>query len=484
MNAYIRSTLVASLALLAAPTVIADIPPRPEQLVFAPLKFEPPSAKEFRRTLPNGVPVYMGAERGVPARHDHLQLQGRRLSRSAQPPGSHRSPRRSCAAPARPQSSPLTSTSSSTSLRPAPRSRAAAVSCTASLNCLKSNLDDSFKLFMDMLRNPGFDEERVERAEGNSLEDLKQRNDSGDTIMDPRVGPPHLRPGSLRGAGDDTGIARAITAATCALDAPAHLPSGNLIISVTGDFEPSAMMARLEKGARGLAEGRDLRRSAGTDGGAQARRLSRAEGHPQGKVYLGLRSLKRDDPDYLAVMVMNDILGGGGFTSRIMQSVRSNEGLAYSAGSSVEPNVWYPGEFRALFQSKNPTVALAIKLINDELDRIRREPVSKAELETTQKSFVETFPQNFSSKDSMLRIFVTDEMTIGPRLLADVPRQGERRSRRGRAARRAEVLGSVEDGDPRRRRLEPDLLGQRAGEHEGLLQGKRGALTAARSVDA
>ena len=51
----------------------------------------------------------------------------------------------------------------------------------------------------------------------------------------------------------------------------------------------------------------------------------------QGRVAMMLPGIKRDNPDYFPIIVMNDILGGGGFTSRIMNRVRSDEGLAYSA---------------------------------------------------------------------------------------------------------------------------------------------------------
>jgi zinc protease len=97
-----------------------------------------------------------------------------------------------------------------------------------------------------------------------------------------------------------------------------------------------------------------------------------------------------------------------------MQSVRSNEGLAYSAGSRLEPNPWYAGMFQASFQSKSPTVVRAIKLIDDEFRRIRSEPVGEAELATSKASFIETFPGNFASKDQMLQIFVGDEWTGRP----------------------------------------------------------------------
>ena len=105
---------------------------------------------------------------------------------------------------------------------------------------------------------------------------------------------------------------------------------------------------------------------------------------------------------------MNEILGGGGFTSRIMKTVRSDEGLAYSASSSLDPGVYYPGEFRAGFQSKSATVALAIKLIENEFRKMRDTPVSAEELEVAKQSFIETFPRSFESKPAMLKIFVGD----------------------------------------------------------------------------
>ena len=55
----------------------------------------------------------------------------------------------------------------------------------------------------------------------------------------------------------------------------------------------------------------------------------------QGRVSIGLPSVRRDDPDIYALEVMNEILGGSGFTSRITKTVRSDEGLAYSAGSGL-----------------------------------------------------------------------------------------------------------------------------------------------------
>jgi zinc protease len=131
----------------------------------------------------------------------------------------------------------------------------------------------------------------------------------------------------------------------------------------------------------------------------------------QGRVSIGLPSVRRGDPDAYALEVMNEILGGSGFTSRITKTVRSDEGLAYSAGSGLRFGIYYPGEFRAEFQSKSRSVTYAAQLVLGEIERMRREPVSREELDTIEKSLIESFPSTFGSKGQTVAIFAADEYT-------------------------------------------------------------------------
>jgi zinc protease len=131
----------------------------------------------------------------------------------------------------------------------------------------------------------------------------------------------------------------------------------------------------------------------------------------QGRVSIGLPTVKRDHPDVYALEVMNEILGGSGFTARITKTVRSDEGLAYSAGSGLSPGVWYPGRFRAAFQSKSRSVPYATSLVLGEIRKIREGGVTAEELETIKNSLVQTFPSSFASKAQSMAVFASDEYT-------------------------------------------------------------------------
>lgn len=413
-------TMLAAGGLLLAAAAPADaapagtIPPRPEKLTFAPLSFTPPSAKDFRQTLKDGVPVYMAPSKEFPLVTVTLTFRG----------GDYLDPADATALAS--MTGAMMRAGGTATMKPAELDeqldflasrvgvRVGSTSATASLNCLAKNFDESFRLFMDVVRTPGFDQERLDIQKGEALEGLKQRNDSADSILN--------REWARLLYGADHFEAREPTKASIDAINQDRLREmhkrifhpGNVIVAVSGDFDPVQMKATLEKAFDGWTKGETV-----PPPPAPTATLTPGVYHvpkdiPQGKVFIGLRGITRDDPDYFPMLVMNDILGGGGFTSRIMQSVRSNEGLAYSAGSKLDANPYYPGEFRALFQSKNPTVALAIKLIDGELNRIRQEPVTQEELDTSRNSFVETFPQNFASKDAMLGIFVGDELTHRP----------------------------------------------------------------------
>ena len=111
---------------------------------------------------------------------------------------------------------------------------------------------------------------------------------------------------------------------------------------------------------------------------------------------------------------MNFILGGGSFTSRITTKVRSDEGLSYNQGSRFTYRWGLPGTFSGYVQTKSSTVGYAISLILAEFDRIRKAPVSDAEMETALNYYLESFADNFQSAQATMTSFANLEMTGKP----------------------------------------------------------------------
>lgn len=414
MRAVRRLLPVVGAVLLAAP-VFAQIPASPADLHYPPLDFQPPQAESFRHELlVMGVPVYMAPSKEIPLVNIDFTFKG----------GSYLE---------KPEQAGLGSMLGAMMRRGGTESvspddfdeqldfLAADVSAFvgnessgASLNCLEANFDEAFALFVDMLRHPGFDKERLRVHKDEVIERFKQRNDNPMSVAQPEM--------RRLLYGPDSYLSREATAKSIDAVSPESMRAlhdkifqpGNLIIAVTGDFDVADMLRRLE-GALGdwpgsprvpdpPAPANDVKP------GLYHARTSQAD-LPQGTALLLQRSVQRDDPDAIALQVMNDILGGGGFTSRITNSVRSDEGLAYTAVSFLNPLTYFPGVFGAFFQSKNDKVALAAKLSLEEIERIREEPVTPEELERTKNSFIEQFPQAFASKEQMLSTFVNDELT-------------------------------------------------------------------------
>jgi zinc protease len=108
----------------------------------------------------------------------------------------------------------------------------------------------------------------------------------------------------------------------------------------------------------------------------------------------------RDNPDFYALTVMNFILGGGGFTSRLVESVRVEGGLAYSVGSFFTANK-FPGTFQVSLQTKTPSLLDALKRVCRELERIRNEPVSEDELQGAKLYLTGSFPLRLDSNSKV-----------------------------------------------------------------------------------
>lgn len=393
----------------------APIPARPEQLSFPPLTFELPPAEGYRHELSNGIPVYIAEDHTLPLVDVAITL---RLSSHVEP-----------------DDKTGLAAATGTLLRRGGTARLSAeefdeqvellaadinsfggsTRSAASVDCITPALDRCLDLFFEMLKTPGFDADRLEIEKGNFLETMKQRNDDAQDIL--------TREWGFLLYGEDFFAEKPVTADDLGAIGrddliafhKAYWRPEHMVVAVSGDVDPEKILARLEKELGdwpGDVEVPAPWPPPKPDHQPEPGLYHVEKDIPQGKVFIGHLGLEWEDwnnPDAAPLRVMTEILGSGGFTSRITKRVRSDEGLAYSAGSVFTIDPFWPGQFRVFFQSKNPTVALAAKIALEEIRRIQDEPVSAEELQLAKQGLIESFPRRFESPSRIVGTYAEDE---------------------------------------------------------------------------
>ncbi len=396
-----------------------SIAAHPSDLVYGELDFQVPQASDYRHVLSNGVVVYVAEDHALPLVNLGITV---RVGSFLDPDGK----------------TGLASMTGRMIRRGGTLERSAEEfdeevdflaadmgtfsgtdSGGANLNCIRQVLDESLALFFEMLRTPGFDAERLQVEKEGLIERMKQRNDNPAGISAREwdwllYGREHYS-SRVSTLADVEGLG----ASDLARFHASYWHPANMSIAVSGAVSAEEILAKLEQHFAGWPASQTSVSWPPPLPTHQPRSgVYRIEKDiPQGRVVLGHMGLQRtdwEDPDAFALQVMNDILGGGGFTSRLVKRIRSDEGLAYSAGSGFGIDPFLPGAFSVQYQSKSPTVAFAAKIALEEIERIRQKPVSEEELEISKNSFIDAFPRSFEAASSIAATFVQDDYVGRP----------------------------------------------------------------------
>jgi predicted Zn-dependent peptidase len=391
------------------------IPARPSDLQFKPLVFDPPKPARYRHELPNGAVAYLVEDHQLPLVRVSAIIRG----------GGYLTPRDKWGLAQMTGSQMRAGGTTSISARDLDEELAflasevgtsfGDTSGSAGMTCLKTNLARSLELLFDVMKNPGFDEQRFQLAVAQSLQAMERRNDDTGGIC--------TREYSRLLRGDDhfstwqttKPSLEAITIDGMREFHQTYMHPSSLIFSVSGDFDTKDMVDRLSEAVS--AEWPAKTKPSIPPVPAPSHQpvpgvymVQKSDVNPS-QIQMGHIGIERANPDHLAVSVMNYILGGGGFISRITQRVRSDEGLAYSAGSSFSAGLYYPGTFTAGFQSQNSRCAQATGIVLEEVRRMREEKVSSEELDVAKNYVIEIFPRFFATAAQIAGTFANDEFT-------------------------------------------------------------------------
>jgi len=442
--------LIASHSLLAqsAPTrpaaqsAPAAKGPRPDQFKYPPLEFKPPKAAEFRTVLANGLVVYIAEDHQIPWFEASLlspvisggggAMGGR--GRGAEPGGqwqaggagggggrSFLEPLDKLGVEALTGSlvrSGGTATMTADQINERMDFLAGTVSATA-LSLHIRHVDEGLAIWLDLLTNPAFPEDRLQREKQAMMPGIRNRNRNISTVAGRTFRRLVYGDASPIVAEASEATIGAITRDDLVAWHRRYWGASNAILVVSGDFKKAEMLQKLEAT---FGKWRNAEKAAPpwpkpeqtTKAGVY---MVQPQGVTpnQGIIQIGHMGVTLDHPDAAALDLMNYTLGGGSFSSRITKIVRTDNGLAYTANSSVQSQIHYPGVIQAFCQTKNETVVFAAQLMLNEIERMRAGDVSEQDLAFAKAARMSAFPAMFSDVAGNLRNFASLEIEGRPR---------------------------------------------------------------------
>lgn len=394
----------------------ADIPKHPKELKYAAFDYQPPRREKYRHVLSNGTVAYLVEDHDLPLINVSIFI---RTGSYLEPAGKEGLASLTASQLRGGGTAAMTAEEFDEAIDFLAADIASDTGETiggANLNCLSKDVDRALGLFVGMLKNPGFQANRLAIAKNQALQQMERRNDSTD-VIEGREWNRLLRGVDHFSAKQPTKDSiESITRDDLLAFHSRHYHPDAFVFAVAGDFNTTEMIAKLETSLRGWESSKATlpRVPKPTHVPVAGIYTVNKTGVDQGRVSIGHLGSMRDNPDSYALSIMNDILGGGGFTSRITSRVRSDEGLAYEATSSYGFGVDYPSYFRTTFQSKSNSTVQAIEIVVEEINRIRAAKVSDEELLTAKNSAIETLPTSFSNATQTSMLFALDEYTRRP----------------------------------------------------------------------
>jgi zinc protease len=385
------------------------IPSHPSRLSYQPLAWNIPAGKPYRRTLSNGLKAYIVPDKTLPL----IEIVGYIHAGTLSDPQGKEGLGSLAFQLMR---------TGGTSQYPADSldelcerlAISISVSLTQSQGIFKASFlseyaDTALHILEQVLFHPLFEQQRFEQERAIKIDQIGHRFDDPGPILGAAYNAA-MYPGEKNSRlSTENGLASITRQDLVDLHRNA-LKTDNITIGISGCFDTTVMIRRLEAIFPKPANIDSAAASfPGVSIAPQVKCLVIQKPISQSYVRLGLPLFKRPHPDYYAVSVLNLILGGNSFTSRLSTTVRSDEGLTYSIHSEAESNYTFPGTMYVSFFTKQESTNRAIALCIREMKKLVAQGITDEELSSAKKILVDALPSMFRSADDIAETYAWNE---------------------------------------------------------------------------
>ena len=281
---------------------------------------------------------------------------------------------------------------------------------TASARVLKKDADTGFTLLADVLQHPAFHKQEFERIRNQILGEMASDNDDPGHVAMKAFNQMvfHGHPYRWPLQGTEESLAKITVTDVFGFYGREYVPS-QVILTIVGDVTVDQATALVQTHFGGWKKASAPVRTTKKAAPIEKKSVQLIEKDlTQSNIVLGHGGISRNNPDFYAVTVMNYILGAGGFSSRLMDSIRDKQGLAYGIMSHFDARLM-PGSFWINLQTRSETTNQAISGVLAELKAIRDTPVSEQELAEAKSFLVGSFPLRLDSTAKLAQVLAQVE---------------------------------------------------------------------------
>lgn len=282
-------------------------------------------------------------------------------------------------------------------------------STSISFSCLKGDFDDVFKAFVDVLQNPEFRADKIDIAKKGMDDAISRRNDEANQIAHREAVKLAYGPDNPYAREPEYATVAAVTRQDLIDWHGKYIHPNNIILGITGDFDSSAMEARLRAAFESWSKGatlpkNDIQYSPAKPGYY----LINKDDVNQSNIEMVGLGTTRANPDYYAISVFNEAFGGG-FSSRLFNDIRTKRGLAYGVGGGVGTNFGHPGILQVAMGTKSQSTIEAIQAADEDIDNLSKQPITDDEIQRAKDAILNAFIFRLDSPDKILAERMTYE---------------------------------------------------------------------------